>query len=81
MGVFRARGARQPQPLGAGADPMDTAARVLALAQQTADTAIADAKREAERIIAEARKEADDIRARALAEQPFGPVPGQERDF
>ena len=75
MGVFRAKGARRP--LGVGVDPMDTAARVLALAQQTADTAIADAKREAERIIAEARKEADDIRARALAEQPFG----QERGF
>jgi F0F1-type ATP synthase membrane subunit b/b' len=78
MGVFRAKGARTLR--GAG-DSMDTAARVLALAQETADAAIADANREAARIIAEARKEADDIRARALAEQPFGQVPGQQRDF
>jgi hypothetical protein len=78
MGVFRTKGAGRP---GVAGDAMDTAARVLALAQETADTAIADAKREAERIIAEAKKEADDIRARALAEQPFGQAPGQQRDF
>jgi vacuolar-type H+-ATPase subunit H len=46
-------------------DQMDTAARVLALAQKTADQAVADAKREAERIISEAHQEADRIIADA----------------
>ena len=46
-------------------DEMDTAARVLALAQETADTAVTDAKREADRIIARARQEAEQIIADA----------------
>jgi cell division septum initiation protein DivIVA len=52
---------------GDDVDKMDTAARVLALAQQTADSAVADAKLEAERIISEARQEADRIIADARA--------------
>jgi DivIVA domain-containing protein len=52
-------------------DNMDTAARVLALAQQTADQAIADARREADETLGRARREADDIlgKARRQAEQ------------
>ena len=46
-------------------DEMDTAARVLALAQETADVAVADAKREADQIIARARQEAEQIIADA----------------
>lgn len=57
------------QPVGdyrhPGDDRMDTAARVLALAKETADVAVADAKREAERIISEAHQEADRIIADA----------------
>jgi F0F1-type ATP synthase membrane subunit b/b' len=79
MGVFRGNGARQLA--GRAGDAMDTAAQVLALAQQTADQAIADAAREADRIIAEARKEADAIRAQARAEFSFGQAPGHEREF
>ena len=50
---------------------MDTAARVLALAQQTADQAIADARREADETLGRARREADDIltKARRQSEQ------------
>ena len=50
---------------------MDTAARVLALAQQTADQAIADARREADETLGRARREADEIlgKARRQAEQ------------
>ncbi|MDT0301161.1 DivIVA domain-containing protein [Streptomonospora wellingtoniae] len=50
---------------------MDTAARVLALAQQTADQAISDARREADETLGRARHEADDIlgKARRQAEQ------------
>ena len=52
-------------------DNMDTAARVLALAQQTADQAIADARREADETLARARREADEIltKARRQSEQ------------
>jgi DivIVA domain-containing protein len=52
-------------------DSMDTAARVLALAQQTADQAIADARREADETLGRARHEADEIlgKARRQAEQ------------
>ncbi|MFI6319178.1 DivIVA domain-containing protein [Nonomuraea sp. NPDC050556] len=55
-------------------DNMDTAARVLALAQQTADQAIADARREADETVTRARREADDIltKARRQAEQVIG---------
>jgi len=48
-----------------GDDKMDTAARVLELAKETADEAVADAKREAEQILAQAREEAAQIVAKA----------------
>ncbi|MEV0584838.1 DivIVA domain-containing protein [Nonomuraea sp. NPDC050310] len=69
---------QQQQPVGMGMPPaednMDTAARVLALAQQTADQAIADARREADETVTRARREADDIltKARRQAEQVIG---------
>jgi DivIVA domain-containing protein len=52
-------------------DNMDTAARVLALAQQTADQAIADARREADETLGRARREAEEVlgKARRQAEQ------------
>ncbi|MGH3388149.1 MAG: DivIVA domain-containing protein, partial [Actinomadura sp.] len=67
----------EPEPaLGLGMPPsgednMDTAARVLALAQQTADQAIADARREADETLGRARREADEIlsKARRQADQ------------
>jgi len=54
-----------------GEDNMDTAARVLALAQQTADQAVADARREADETLGRVRREADEIlgKARRQAEQ------------
>jgi DivIVA domain-containing protein len=60
-----------PQMMRPVEDNMDTAARVLALAQQTADQAIADARREADETLGRARREADDIlgKARRQAEQ------------
>jgi DivIVA domain-containing protein len=65
---------RRPEPAMMGMpteDNMDTAARVLALAQQTADQAIADARREADETLGRARREADEIlgKARRQAEQ------------
>ncbi|MER6830048.1 DivIVA domain-containing protein [Streptosporangium sp. NPDC000563] len=69
---------QQPVPVAMGMPPaednMDTAARVLALAQQTADQAIADARREADETVTRARREADDIlgKARRQAEQVIG---------
>ncbi len=57
------RGRRADSRLGA----MDMTARILSLAQQTADQAIADANAEAARIIAEARDEAEHIVAEARA--------------
>ena len=59
-------GSRKPSE-----DNMDTAARVLALAQQTADQAIADARREADDTLGRARREADDLltKARRQSEQ------------
>jgi vacuolar-type H+-ATPase subunit H len=48
-------------------DVMDRVARILSLAQQTADQAIADAKAEAEKIIADARQQAEQILADAQA--------------
>ncbi|MGO9077711.1 MAG: DivIVA domain-containing protein [Streptosporangiaceae bacterium] len=67
---------RRPEPVMMGSmkpveDNMDTAARVLALAQQTADQAIADARREADETLGRARREADDLlgKARRQAEQ------------
>jgi vacuolar-type H+-ATPase subunit H len=70
----------QPQPMPVAMsmppaeDNMDTAARVLALAQQTADQAIADARREADETVTRARREADEIltKARRQAEQVIG---------
>jgi DivIVA domain-containing protein len=68
---------RRPEPMpmtgmkSSAEDNMDTAARVLALAQQTADQAIADARREADETLSRARREADDVltKARRQAEQ------------
>ncbi|HVB46561.1 MAG TPA: DivIVA domain-containing protein [Streptosporangiaceae bacterium] len=64
----------ESMPMGgmkAAEDNMDTAARVLALAQQTADQAIADARREADETLSRARREADDLltKARRQSEQ------------
>jgi DivIVA domain-containing protein len=71
---------RQPEPMMMGGmrppveDNMDTAARVLSLAQQTADQAIADARREADETLGRARREADEVltKARRQAEQITG---------
>src|SRR5689334_2662228 len=62
------------QPRPSTEDNMDTAARVLALAQQTADQAIADARREADETLGRARREAEEIltKARRQAEQITG---------
>src|SRR5258708_39479392 len=65
---------RRPEPMSmmkSSEDNMDTAARVLALAQQTADQAIADARREADETLSRARREADDVltKARRQSEQ------------
>src|SRR6266436_6612915 len=59
---------RQPE------DNVDIAARVLSLAQQTADQAIADARREANETLGRARREADEVltKARRQAEQITG---------
>jgi DivIVA domain-containing protein len=65
----------RPEPISvmksSAEDNMDTAARVLALAQQTADQAIADARREADETLSRARREADDLltKARRQSEQ------------
>jgi DivIVA domain-containing protein len=69
---------RRPEPMMERSmhveDNMDTAARVLSLAQQTADQAIADARREADETLGRARREADDVltKARRQAEQITG---------
>ncbi|MFD6952673.1 cell division protein DivIVA [Nocardiopsis sp. TSRI0078] len=57
-----------------GEENMDTAARVLALAQQTADQAISDARREADETLGRARHESEDIlgKARQQADQIIG---------
>ncbi|RKS09837.1 DivIVA domain-containing protein [Nocardiopsis sp. Huas11] len=57
-----------------GEENMDTAARVLALAQQTADQAISDARREADETLGRARHESEDIlgKARRQADQIIG---------
>src|SRR5258708_4074753 len=65
---------RRPEPMSmmkSSEDNMDTAARVLALAQQTADQAIADARRGADETLSRARREADDVltKARRQSEQ------------
>ena len=67
----------EPVPMGMGMPPvednMDTAARVLALAQQTADQAIADARREADETVTRARREASS-RPLSLVMRTFGLV-------
>ena len=70
---------RRPEPMqhsmySSEDNSMDTAARVLSLAQQTADQAIADARREADETLGRARREADDVltKARRQAEQITG---------
>ena len=67
---------RRPEPvmMKPVEDNMDTAARVLSLAQQTADQAIADARREADETLGRARREADEVltKARRQAEQITG---------
>jgi DivIVA domain-containing protein len=70
---------RRPEPMPferpyQAEDNMDTAARVLSLAQQTADQAIADARREADETLGRARREADEVltKARRQAEQITG---------
>jgi DivIVA domain-containing protein len=69
---------RRPEPMHMDRpyhdDNMDTAARVLSLAQQTADQAIADARREADETLGRARREADEVltKARRQAEQITG---------
>ena len=75
----RAEPERRPEPVMMGGMPhiednMDTAARVLSLAQQTADQAIADARREADETLGRARREADEVltKARRQAEQITG---------
>lgn len=69
----RAEHGPEPVRIGgpAAGEEMGTAARVLVLAQQTADQAIADARREAEETLGRARHEADGIlaNARRQAEQ------------
>jgi DivIVA domain-containing protein len=70
---------RRPEPMqnsmySSEDNSMDTAARVLSLAQQTADQAIADARREADETLGRARREADEVltKARRQAEQITG---------
>jgi DivIVA domain-containing protein len=66
---------RRPEPMMTGgpmpSHNMDSVARVLSLAQQTADQAVADARREAGETLGQARREAGDIlsKARHQAEQ------------
>jgi hypothetical protein len=58
---------------------MDVAARVLALAQQTADQAMMDTRREADQMLVQARHEADTIlkKARREANEIRGKAQGQ----
>ena len=70
---------RRPEPMqhsmyASEDNSMDTAARVLSLAQQTADQAIADARREADETLGRARREADEVltKARRQADQITG---------
>jgi DivIVA domain-containing protein len=64
---------RRPDPVMTGPQgySMDSVARVLTLAQQTADQAVADARREAGETLGQARRQAGDIlgKARHQAEQ------------
>jgi hypothetical protein len=67
-------GARATGAVCQAEDYMDTAARVLSLAQMTADQAIADARREADETLGRARRLADEVltKARRQAEQLTG---------
>src|SRR5215475_4131720 len=56
-----------PGPPVVAAGPPDGAARVLALAQQTADQAIAEARNEANKIMGDARAKADAVEREARA--------------
>jgi DivIVA domain-containing protein len=64
---------RRPEPaaMGMPSHNMDSIARVLSLAQQTADQAVAGARREADETLSRARREASDVlsSARHQAEQ------------
>lgn len=57
--------------MGESGDDMQSASRMLALAQQTADQAVADARREADETIGKAQREAEETvgKARRQAEQ------------
>jgi DivIVA domain-containing protein len=62
---------REPAMTGMPGNDTSSIARVLSLAQQTADQAVADARREADETLGRARREADDTikNARHQAEQ------------
>jgi DivIVA domain-containing protein len=57
--------AEPPAPIAVEASGADSAARVLALAQQTADQAIAEARSEANKIVGDARSRAEAIEREA----------------
>jgi DivIVA domain-containing protein len=57
--------AEPPAPIAVEASGADSAARVLALAQQTADQAIAEARGEANKIVGDARSRAEAIEREA----------------
>jgi len=61
----------EPAVMDASSSNMNSVARVLSLAQQTADQAVADARREADEALGRARREVDDIlgNARRQAKQ------------
>jgi DivIVA domain-containing protein len=73
-------------PAASRNDDFGTAARVLSLAQQTADRAIADARHEADETLKRARREADDVLSKArrqaeqVTEEARGRAEGLERD-
>lgn len=56
-----------PAAVGGGAQPSDAAAKVLALAQKTADELVADAKAEADRLMGEARSRSEKLDAETKA--------------
>src|SRR5579859_7556725 len=64
---------RRPEPMGMASTGhgLESVARVLTLAQQTADQAVAEARREADETLGQARRQAGDIlsKARQQAEQ------------
>ena len=74
FGVRIYAGARRTGTVLQAEDNMDLAARVLSLAQMTADQAIADARRAADETLGRARRECDVVltKARRQAEQITG---------